>query len=105
MEIQEIQVCKADLSKSGIVTKPAGELGTGEILAKIDRFALTANNVTYGVVGEKIGYWNFILAAENANGIHGIIPVWGFADVVESNVQRSRQANVCMGISRWALIL
>ena len=57
-------------------------LGDGEILAKVDHFAFTANNVTYGVVGGRIGYWKFFPTAEEG---WGIIPVWGFADVIESN--------------------
>ena len=57
------------------------------MLAKIDRFAFTANNVTYGVVGERIGYWKFFPVADEG---WGIIPVWGFADIVESKSQDVR---------------
>ena len=51
-------------------------LSDGEVLARIDRFALTANNVTYGVMGERIGYWKFFPVEAEEDGI---IPVWGFA--------------------------
>jgi len=34
-------------------------LTAGEVLARIDAFALTANNVSYGVSGDMIGYWRF----------------------------------------------
>lgn len=78
-EIAELLVKKDDLSKMRLARRPAPALQAGEILARVDRFALTANNVTYGVVGERIGYWNFFPAEEGS----GIIPVWGFADVVE----------------------
>jgi hypothetical protein len=54
----------------------------GDLLLGIDRFALTANNITYAVFGEAMSYWNFFPAAEG----WGHIPVWGFADVVESRV-------------------
>lgn len=54
----------------------------GGALLKVDTFALTANNITYGVAGDMIGYWNFFPAREGM----GRIPVWGFADVLESNV-------------------
>lgn len=79
-DIRELQVRKSDLSTTRLVTRAAPALADGEILAKVDRFALTANNITYGVVGEKIGYWKFFPAEEG----WGIIPVWGFADVVET---------------------
>ncbi|WP_425409977.1 DUF2855 family protein [Hyphococcus sp.] len=81
-EITEFIVDKRDLSKHRLAARAAPQLMDGEILVKVDRFALTANNVTYGVVGEKIGYWKFFPVTEENEGI---IPVWGFAEIVESN--------------------
>lgn len=75
-----LEVRKDDLSRTRIVESAAPALDDGEVLATIDRFALTANNITYGVVGEKIGYWKFFPAEEG----WGVIPVWGFADVAQS---------------------
>ncbi|CAK9041981.1 Uncharacterized protein DUF2855 [Durusdinium trenchii] len=80
--ISEFQVKKDDLNQVRLTTRETDAIGEGEILVKVDRFAFTANNVTYGVVGERIGYWKFFPVAENG---WGIIPVWGFADVIESN--------------------
>ncbi len=60
------------------------EIADGELLLKIDRFAFTANNITYAVLGDKLGYWQFFPPADNADGHWGMIPVWGFADVVAS---------------------
>lgn len=82
--MQQFQVRKDDLSNSRLVQGALPELAEGEILTKVDRFALTANNVTYGVVGERIGYWNFFRPLDNDDDGWGIIPVWGFADVVAS---------------------
>lgn len=79
-QIRELQVRKDDLSTTRLVARAAPALADGEVLAKVDRFALTANNITYGVVGEKIGYWRFFPEEEG----WGIIPVWGFANVVET---------------------
>jgi hypothetical protein len=61
---------------------PAGEvvLAPGQILAAVDRFAFTANNVTYAVFGDMMQYWHFYPAPEG----WGRIPVWGFADVARS---------------------
>ena len=36
--------------------------GPGEVLIRVDHFALTANNITYGVAGDTIGYWQFFPA-------------------------------------------
>lgn len=52
----------------------------GGVLCRIERFALTANNITYGVFGDAMAYWKFFPAPEG----WGRIPVWGFAEVVES---------------------
>lgn len=59
------------------------ELQSGQVLLKVDRFAFTANNITYAAVGDLIGYWKFFPATEGM----GTIPVWGFADVVESHCE------------------
>ena len=79
--ISEFIVRKDILGDGRIETREAPPLKDGEVLAKVDRFALTANNVTYGVVGERIGYWKFFPVTHDGDGI---IPVWGFADIVES---------------------
>ncbi len=56
----------------------------GEVLLRIDRFAFTANNVTYAMFGDAMHYWQFFPAS--APG-WGVIPVWGFATVVASGVE------------------
>lgn len=78
--MQQFQVRKDDLAETRVTDIDETELADGEILVGIDRFALTANNVTYGVVGERIGYWKFFPADDG----WGVIPVWGFANVIES---------------------
>ena len=59
---------------------PEVPLAEGEAMLVVESFALTANNVTYGAVGDQIGYWKFFPAPEGM----GRIPVWGFARVVRS---------------------
>jgi hypothetical protein len=59
-------------------------LAPGQALLKVDKFALTANNITYAVAGDMMNYWDFFPAAEG----WGRVPVWGFADVVASNHDR-----------------
>lgn len=57
-------------------------LPDGAVLLAVDKFALTANNITYAVAGDSIGYWQFFPAPDG----WGRIPVWGFADVLASSV-------------------
>ena len=84
----EFQIRRDDLTKTRIVNSGDSpeefDLAAGEILVKVDSFAFTANNITYGAMGDQIGYWQFFPAADNADGEWGILPVWGFADVVAS---------------------
>ena len=80
MKIQLLEVKKDHLATTRVHTHESSPLKDGEVLAQVDRFGLTANNITYGVVGEKIGYWQFFPAEDG----WGIIPVWGFADIIES---------------------
>lgn len=61
---------------------PTEPLKPGQVRLRIDRFALTANNITYAVYGEKLRYWEFFPAPDG----FGRMPVWGFADLVESRV-------------------
>lgn len=80
MRREQFEIRKNDLAQSRTTAHDTPALDDGELLARIERFALTANNITYGVVGEEIGYWEFFPVDET----WGIIPVWGFAEVIES---------------------
>ncbi len=71
---------------------PETELATGQLLLEVDAFAFTANNITYAVVGDMMGYWNFFPAPDG----WGRIPVWGFANVV-----RSKHDEVSEGERVW----
>lgn len=86
----EFQVLKDHFSRSRLITNPVTDnppdCGDGEIVVKIDRFSFTANNITYAAAGYQLGYWQFFAPTDNPDGEWGIIPVWGFANVVASTV-------------------
>ena len=73
-------VDRADLREGKFVTTQLPELDPGQILLRVAKFALTANNITYGAAGDTIGYWRFFPARDG----WGRIPVWGYADVIAS---------------------
>lgn len=82
MQGWDLLVDRNDLTKTTLAAAdPQAPLAPGEALLAVESFALTANNVTYGAVGDQIGYWRFFPAPEG----QGRIPVWGFARVVRSN--------------------
>ena len=72
-------VNRRDLNETKIVETPA-PFTEGQALIRIDRFALTANNITYAVLGDQLKYWQLFPAAKD----FGIIPVWGFGEVIAS---------------------
>lgn len=75
---------KSALHRTRLTQGPLAPLAAGEALLKIDRVALTTNNITYAAFGDAMQYWNFFPTGEPA---WGHMPVWGFADVVASSVE------------------
>jgi hypothetical protein len=76
-------VKRDDLRECRIAASEPIELGAGQALLRVDTFGLTANNVTYAVMGEAMSYWDFFPAADG----WGRMPVWGFAEVERSEAE------------------
>jgi hypothetical protein len=66
----------------------AAALPADALLVKVVRFAFTANNITYAAVGDRLKYWQLFPAPMD----FGIIPVWGFGEVIAS-----KHPNVSVG--------
>ena len=58
----DLEVDRNDLHRMRAVETPAAPLEPGEARLAIDRFGLTANNITYAVFGDAMGYWQFFPA-------------------------------------------
>jgi len=82
----DFEVRRDDLRATRITAgeQHADAVGAGEVQLRVDRFGLSANNVTYGAFGDAMSYWQFFPAAEEG---WGRVPVWGFGDVVASCVE------------------
>ena len=76
-----VQVNRGDLTQSRLVAQGQSSLADGWVRLAIDSFSITANNVTYAVVGDAFGYWNFF----PGEGQWGVVPMWGHATVSQSN--------------------
>jgi len=74
-------VDRAEITNTKQVTTQLPAPTEGQVLVAIDKFGLTANNVSYAVTGDSIGYWQFYPAEDQ----WGIVPVWGCGTVTESN--------------------
>jgi NADPH:quinone reductase-like Zn-dependent oxidoreductase len=87
------EVHKSDTTKTRFIKTPVPELTPGQVLFRVDRFALTANNITYALAGDALGYWRFFPCEEG----WGRIPAMGFADVIRSTHPEVKEGTRCFG--------
>jgi hypothetical protein len=82
MKSTDFVVARNDLQQCKFIETqlPDAALPDDALLIKVDRFAFTANNITYAVTGDQLKYWQLFPAPEN----FGNIPVWGFGEVIAS---------------------
>lgn len=85
MKLSQIHVRKDAIAEAQRVEVDAPPLAEGAVRLAIESFSVTANNITYAVVGDGFGYWNFFPPAGGETEGMGIVPMWGHARVIESN--------------------
>jgi hypothetical protein len=71
-----------DLADAQLTDEPALDLRDGEALLRVNRVGMTANNVTYALLGKAMHYWDFFPTHPG----RGLVPLWGFGDVAASTV-------------------
>ena len=79
----QLLVARGDMKICKIIEMPlpsVAQLPQDGLLVRVDRFAFTANNITYAMLGDQLKYWDLFPAPEG----FGIVPVWGFGEVAES---------------------
>lgn len=83
---QTLLVNRSDFADVALVTTNDTSLADGFIRVSIGPWALTANNITYMAVGDQIGYWKFFEPKDYGIEMEGFgrMPVWGYAQVIES---------------------
>ena len=75
-----IWVNKQALTQTQVHEVASPPLTDGAVRLRVESFSVTANNITYAVIGDMFGYWNFF----PAEGDFGVVPMWGHAVVEES---------------------
>jgi hypothetical protein len=92
--VPELRVRRDDLASCELTEVEPRELADGEAELLVERFALTANNITYGVFGEQLGYWRLFPAP----GDWGRIPAWGYSRVTTSRVPGLEEGRRVFGL-------
>lgn len=84
MRVQRLLTRKGDASVHRLdAVELDAALPPGQLQLAVSRVAITTNNITYALFGEQMHYWQFFPSGDPD---WGIVPVWGFADVVASTV-------------------
>jgi hypothetical protein len=80
--VPELRVRRDDLASCELADGESlrEDLAEGETQLAVECFALSANNITYGALGDALGYWRLFPAPEG----WGRIPAWAYARVVAS---------------------
>ena len=79
---QTLEVRKDGWNETRVIEQTIdGPLAEGEVLFKVDRLALTSNNITYAATGDALGYWGFFPTEEG----WGRIPGMGWGEAIASN--------------------
>ena len=85
-------VDRSELTRATVVDVDPPEPDDGQVLLRVDRVGMSANNVTYAVFGDAMRYWDFFPADDLDGAPQGRVPLWGFAEV-----ERSRHPEVAEG--------
>lgn len=96
MQSLEFVVDRHNLDRCRIVERALpdpGDLNDGALLLRVERFAFTANNITYAMLGDELKYWSLFAAPDG----HGMIPVWGLAEVIASRHDEVRAGERLFG--------
>lgn len=83
MKSTDFVVARNDLAQCKLVETQlpdTAQLPDEALLVKVTRFAFTANNITYAVLGDQLKYWQLFPAPKD----FGNVPVWGFGEVIAS---------------------
>ncbi len=79
---QVLEIRRASIGDAEVHEEPIVELQDGQIRLRVDRFAVTANNVSYAGAGDMLGYWDFFPSSDPSTW--GRVPAVGYAEIVES---------------------
>jgi hypothetical protein len=90
---RDFLVDRGNLAKTELFSSKRAAPNQGAVLLKVDRFAFTSNNITYAALGDQLKYWQLFPAKDG----FGIVPVWGFGEVLESRHESVKRGERLFG--------
>jgi NADPH:quinone reductase-like Zn-dependent oxidoreductase len=82
---QVLEVHRSTVGETQLRDLKEADVAEGQVVLRIDKFAITANNISYAVFGDMLGYWDFFPSDVDSE-TWGRVPAMGWAEVVESRV-------------------
>ena len=68
MQNTAVWINRGDYRQTRVVKTEVEPLADGQARVEVEKFALTANNVTYAASGDLFGYWQFYPTGEDPLG-------------------------------------
>jgi NADPH:quinone reductase-like Zn-dependent oxidoreductase len=94
MKAWSLMIDRSDLSRTSLIDVAAARPAAGQALLRVERVGLTTNNLTYCALGDELGYWGYF-PTEIPGMAH--IPLWGYAEVVASEVDSVKSGDRIFG--------
>ena len=77
-----LEIRRSSIGDAEVHVEPIAPLDEGQIRLRVDRFAVTANNISYAGAGDLLGYWDFFPSSDPTTW--GRVPAVGYAEIIES---------------------
>jgi len=104
--VQVHVINKTDSSENHIVTTDLSllpPLAPNNIRLQVRMCSLTANNLTYARLAAAANWWdafpvpNFLPSPYNDENIYGIVPVWGYAEILSTRIEGLKPGSILYG--------
>ena len=85
MNTRDFLIRKNELQTVEIRETPQSALADGQVRLRVDKFALTSNNITYAAFGDAMNYWKFfpVATAGSTEATQGAgETAWGIVDPI-----------------------
>jgi len=94
-----LEVARTSPDRTRLVEAPISAPGVGEVLLDVERVGCTANNATYALLGDELGYWRFFPTDDEA---WGRVPMWASLRVLESRSDHLATGDRLFGLAPLA---